>query len=193
RRLSELSCLHDWFEARLRLIAAHRLAGHRDKAEALARPLAQRARKAHDWMTVRRLARLLDPDESPSPLALLAPLPTGPFAGAATRIAVAAPAGEPVPGHAQAEPPENPTPEATPLEGFFKDLVKRTEAARDDAQRAAILDDVLAVPPADVAHPADACRLLNLVRFLVRSGTRGEALWQWAEEVTGQSVQHAPA
>src|SRR5262249_32084139 len=34
RKLTEQSCLNDWFETRLRLIAAHRLAGGRDRAEA---------------------------------------------------------------------------------------------------------------------------------------------------------------
>jgi tetratricopeptide (TPR) repeat protein len=193
RRLTERHCLHDWFETRLRLIAAHRLAGHRDKAQALARPLEQRARKAHDWLTARRLARLLDPDESPSPLALLAPLTSGPFAGAATRVSVATPAGAPAPGPSGAEPPEERPREATPLEEFLNGLVERAEAAEDDAGRAAVLDDVLAVPPATVTHPADACRLLNLARLLVGDGARGEAIWQWAEAVAGRFVRHAPA
>ena len=34
-----------------------------------------------------RVARLLDPAEAPSPLALLAPLPSGPFAGTPPRAA----------------------------------------------------------------------------------------------------------
>jgi tetratricopeptide (TPR) repeat protein len=193
RRLSEGHCLHDWFETRLRLIAAHRLAGPRDKAEGLARPLEQRARKAHDWLTLRRLARLLDPDESASPLALLAPLPSGPFAGAPTRIAIAAPAALPAAEPADALPPEDDATQTTPLEEFFNDLIDRMEAAGNDAEHAAVLKDVLIVPPAAVTHPVDACRLLNLIRLLVGDGARGEEIWQWAEAVAGQFVQHAAA
>jgi tetratricopeptide (TPR) repeat protein len=193
RRLTELRCLHDWFETRLRLIAVHRLAGHRDKAEGLARTLEQRARKAHDWLTLRRLARLLDPDESPSPLALLAPLPSGPFAAAPTRVAIAAPAGLPAAESADALPPGDEATQVTPLEVFFNGLIDRMEAAGNDAEHTAVLDEVLGVPPAQVTHPVDACRLLNLLRFLVADGARGEAIWQWAEAVAGQFVQHAPA
>jgi tetratricopeptide (TPR) repeat protein len=199
RRLSERHCLHDWFETRLRLLAAHRLAGRAGKAEALARPLEQRARKADDWLTVRRLARLLDPDEAPSPLALLAPLPSGPFAGAAPKATVTAPAAPetqatpPSPAPQDAASPEQEAPPATPLQDWFNELVGRLEAAADDDARAGIRDDLLAVPPDQVTDPLDACRLLNLVRFLVGDGARGEEIWAWAEAVAGRFVQHAPA
>jgi tetratricopeptide (TPR) repeat protein len=199
RRLTERHCLHDWFETRLRLIAMHRLAGHRDKAEALARPLEQRARKAHDWLTVRRLVQLLDPAEAPSPLAQLAPLNSGPFAGAPPRAVVTPAPAEHLP-RPEAAPPlsadETQTeeePPATPLEGFFRGLVERFEAAEDDAEREALLDDLLAVPPAEVTHPADACRLLDFVRYLVGAGTRGAEIWCWAEVLAQPFVQQAAA
>jgi tetratricopeptide (TPR) repeat protein len=203
RRLSERHCLHDWFETRLRLIAVQRLAGHPEKAAALARPLEQRARKAHDWLTVRRLARLLDPAEAPSPLALLAPLPSGPFAGAAVRPALHAPqteaaveTGPPSEAGEEAAPQEEGA-EATPLEDFVGELAERLEAVEDEAEGSpepdAILDELLALPPAEVTHPLDACRLLNFVRYLTGDGSRGEAVWAWAEAVAGPFVQHAAA
>jgi tetratricopeptide (TPR) repeat protein len=211
RRLTERHCLHDWFETRLRLLAVHRLAGHNDKVAALARPLEQRARKADDWLTVRRLARLLDPAETPSPLALLAPLNGGPFASAAKRAAVPSdidPASEPTEnafqedaagrvGKAPAEPslPSSAEQEAesTPLAEAFGELVERLEAAEDDPERDAVLEDVLALPPEEVTNPVDACQLLNFIRYLVGDGSRGEEIWAWSERVAQPLVQHPVA
>ncbi len=198
RKLTEQSALNDWFETRLRLIATQRLAGQQDKAEALARPLEARARKAHDWLTVRRLARLRDPGEKPTPLALLAPLTAGPFAGAArVAVEIAAPAGGLAertanPQSAPETVPAAPeTEEPLPLEEFFSGLVERMQAAEDDATRAGIRDDLLALPPASVTHPGDASRLLNLLRYLVADGERGEEIWRWAEGVAARFVQNA--
>ncbi len=217
RKLTDNGCINDWFETRLRLIATYRVAGQRERAEALARPLEQRARKAHDWLTVRRLKRLLDPTERPTPLALLAPLPHGPFA-AATAVTVPplptaepgregeAPA-EPVGSAARQEPrPPEPRPpeltppqeapaEVTPLEDLFNKLVERLQEAEqeDDEARSELLDEVLDLPPESVTHQLDACRFLNLLRYLIGDGERGETIWAWAESVAGRFVQHAPA
>ncbi len=61
RRLQERQYLEQWFEVRLRLIAAYRLAGDDKRADALARQLDSKAREARDWLTLRRLARLARP------------------------------------------------------------------------------------------------------------------------------------
>src|SRR5439155_16916828 len=79
RWLYEHKVLHHWFEMRLRLIACHRLAGRKEKMEPLARQLEDKAWKARDWLTLRRLGRLFDASAPPEPLALLAPLDSGPF------------------------------------------------------------------------------------------------------------------
>ncbi len=201
RLLSERHAVNDWFETRLRLIAVHRLAGYRDKVEALARPLEQRARKAKDWLTVRRLARLLDESEPASPAALLAPLTVGPFAAAGTRVAVAA---APPPA-ATAEAPETAPPprEAgqtlspqaqapTPLEDFYQGVLERTRAAEDNEEaQAGLLADILAVPPERLTDSLDACRLLNLLRYLIGDGARGEEIWRWAEATAAPFPQTA--
>ena len=53
--------MEHWLDVRLRLIAAYRLEGDEKRAEALGRQLEAKAREARDWLTLRRLARLLDP------------------------------------------------------------------------------------------------------------------------------------
>lgn len=73
QRLQRCRGTHLWFEVRLRLIAVHLLAGKRRVAERLGVQLEQRARTAHDYLTLRRLQVLLDADR-PSPLALVVPL-----------------------------------------------------------------------------------------------------------------------
>src|SRR5262245_61977782 len=55
RWLTERKHLSDWFEVRTRLVAAHKLAGQNDRADALAKQLGERAHKARDWLTLRRL------------------------------------------------------------------------------------------------------------------------------------------
>ncbi len=206
RRLTEQGCVNDWFETRLRLIAVQRLAGSAQRAETLARPLEQRARKAHDWLTIRRLKRLLNAADPPAPPALLGSLSSGPFATAARVVVPTAPPG-PAPRPEAAAAPKGPPgeeitapaskeeQEPTPLEDFFNGLVERLQAAdqEDDAARAGVLNDLLALPPERVTHQLDACRFLNLLRYLVGDGSRGDAIWQWAEAVAGRFVQHAPA
>ena len=76
RRLTERHCLDYWFEVRLHLIAAYRLAGTPDRAAGLARQLETKARDARDWLTLRRLALLLDPnfpDLPTAPIGLVHP------------------------------------------------------------------------------------------------------------------------
>jgi tetratricopeptide (TPR) repeat protein len=67
------------------------------------------------------------------------------------------------------------------------------QAAEDDAARAGIRDELLALPPEKVTHPGDATRLLNLMRYLVGDGERGGDIWRWAEAVGARFVQNAAA
>jgi tetratricopeptide (TPR) repeat protein len=186
RWLNERHCQHDWFEIRLRLIATFRLAGQDGKLDALARLLETRARKACDWLTLRRLERLLDPNEPATPLALLAPLTRGPFAApgrpAETSAATPAPAGPD-------QPPET-QPQPTPLEEAISELAGRLDqAGEDESARAAILDDFLALDSAAVTHPLDAARLLHLVRYTLGDYQRGEEIWMWAQSIAAPFAQ----
>lgn len=87
RRLQERQCLNDWFDVRLRLIAAYLLAGDEKRGDGLARQLESKAREARDWLTLRRLGLLLDPSVPVSPIA-----PAGPIVGGASSATAAAPA-----------------------------------------------------------------------------------------------------
>src|SRR5207249_5653476 len=114
---------------------------------------------------LRRLGRLFDASAPPEPLALLAPLDSGPFAGAVERAAV--PAAPPADAGPPAEPPPAPgaPPETPPLEALVQQMFDRVEAVHDDAGRKAVIADLLAVRPADVTHPVDAARLMGAMQF----------------------------
>jgi tetratricopeptide (TPR) repeat protein len=185
RRLTERQCLPDWFETRLRLIAAHRLAGRNDRVAALARPLEARAREADDWLTLRRLARLLDTSEVATPHAAVAPFTSGPYAGPQTATA-------PTPPTADGPSPQANAPaEATPLEGEFAGLLARMNEASDPEVRRALREAILAFGPDRVVDPRDAARLLGLIHYLVEDASDAERTWRWAEALTAPFAQNA--
>lgn len=172
RRLLEASCLDKWFEVRLRLVAAHRLAGDGDRADRLARPLAAKAREARDYLTLRRLARLADP--------AIPAAPSAPAQGFAPAGPVAARPDEP-PRDESAAPP---TPPITPLAGSLGELMATLAPRADDpAARAATLDAVLGFGPEAVTHPGDAVLLLGIAVGLGDDPARGAATWHWAEAI----------
>ncbi len=69
RLLNSQRCVELWFEVRLRIIATYLLAGQPDRATPLIVALEARARAAHDWLTLRRLAALTEPTAAVSPVA----------------------------------------------------------------------------------------------------------------------------
>jgi tetratricopeptide (TPR) repeat protein len=185
RWLTEHHCLHEWFEVRLRLIAACRLAGHGQKIAPLARQLETRAEKARDWLTLRRLTRLLDADQ-PEPLALLASLPCGPFAAPGKRAVLDVPPAE------QQPEAERPAPPSTPLQGFLDQQFTRYEqGSQDPAVVAAILSEVLALESAAVPHPFDAIRLLHFVCYLLGDASRVGEVWRWGQAIAAPFAQQA--
>jgi tetratricopeptide (TPR) repeat protein len=192
RWLTERKHLSDWFEVRLRLVAAMRLARQQDRAAALAKQLGDRARQARDWLTLRRLTRLMDDAEPLSPLALLSPVAVGPYASKAVTQSVpeqplavtAAPAEQ-----AAAPPAEAPPP---PLDGFIVGMAERLESARDDDEvRGDLLSELLSVPPTAASHHSDAARLIHLTHYLIGDGGRGPEVWRWAEAVATPHPQDA--
>lgn len=185
RRLTESHVLHEWFETRLRLVAAHRLAGRRERIERLAAPLREKAAKASDWLTLRRLERLLDENEPATPLALLGPLATGPFA-AAPHPTGAAQTIEPAAKPAAAAPDDAPqqAPETTPLEADLRNLLDRWMQVEDHhaAAHQELLEELLAYTPQRVSHPRDAARLLYLAAAPVNAESgRAAEIWTWAQ------------
>ncbi len=202
RWLTTQKCLDEWFEVRLRLIAAQRLAGNRNALEGLARQLESKAKTANDWLTLRRLSRLLDPQEPVSPLATAAPVTSGPFAAVAAPspsslgerdLAQESTAGEPLAElHAGEPPPEEELPSETPLSQFFDSLIERLEeAAEDETVRDAIRQEMLTVGPAAASDPLDAARLLHLAQFVRGDADQNRKLWVWAEQIATAHPEQA--
>ena len=78
--LQSRKCLASWFEHRLRLIACYVLAKDTSKVERLATQLMDRAKDAHDWLTLRRLRGLLSGNIAPAPIPTASDLKSGIFA-----------------------------------------------------------------------------------------------------------------
>ncbi|MGP0066837.1 MAG: tetratricopeptide repeat protein [Isosphaeraceae bacterium] len=184
RRLQEREHLEQWFEVRLRLIAAYRLAGDERRGEALTRQLEPRARKARDWLTLRRLARLADPDAPISPIASTGPIVTGsapPTAGSASHATE------------KAQDPDSPQERVpTPLEPLLDEIeARKTQGSDDPETRNSILDSLLALRPDVATHPADVARMLGLAREFCGDPARGPSVWDWAESLAAPFPREA--
>jgi tetratricopeptide (TPR) repeat protein len=188
-QLSRSKCLHWWFETRLHLVALHRLAGKADRAAPLARPLEAKARQANDFLTLRRLDRMLSSTGAlpPSPFPAVGPLTTGRYA-APTPAPDAAPPSPTAP--AAKEESEAPKAEQGPLQGVVVSLVEQLNGdlrAAAEADRAPdigpIVEAVLAIPPERVTHVGDAASLLHLLAFVARGPVPHERVWAWAGAV----------
>lgn len=175
RKFREIESLSDWFEVRLRLIAVHRILNKLDQLEPLARPLRDAARTAHDWLTLRRLERLLDPSIPATPVALVGDVTIGPFA---VRKAAATPVAESpdaAPKDSTDEEDDTPPPVwGERVQSMYMRLPEGPEA------RADVLRELLAIDPASVSGPEEASILLHLVRFAASPDQQLTAIWQWA-------------
>ena len=189
RLMSQEQCLTRWFGIRCRLIAALRLAGRMDQAQGLAKPCAEAARASHDWLTLRRLERLLDETIPASPLATVGAVDCGPFA--ATSAGSSAGLGH---GHIAESVETNPgreDPEETPLSSTVIGLVERLRASEGEPDViAAITQDMLDIDPDTVSHPHDAERLVHLIRF-VAGVTRAAETLAWAQRMVKRFPSNA--
>lgn len=180
RHLFEEQCLTRWFGVRCRLIAALRLAGRNDQARSLAGSCEVAARKAHDWLTLRRLARLLDESATVTPLAMIDDPDSGPFSvqGTGART-VSAPVSEAV----MAGPAESEEPLVTPLGPVIAKLYERVQASEESTELLAeIATELVSMAPESISDPEDAGRLLQLARFSTELPLARVVL-TWAEEL----------
>ncbi len=178
QRLLRQKCLDLWFVVRLRLIAAYHLAGQADRASGLVRQLETKAREARDWLTLRRLKVLLDPELPTSPIA-----PAGPIVhdSATPTELESTPATE-----AEAEVADPDAEAATPLGESIQSLViAMIQAGEDLAARAKVLEAVTALQPWLATNPVDVSQLLLLARVLADDPATGPAVWDWAEAIAG--------
>lgn len=77
--------LNRWFPIRCRWIALERLKGNMERVRALAKPAEVMAKRAHDWLTLHKLKRLLDPAIPANPYATVGDPDCGPFASSQSR------------------------------------------------------------------------------------------------------------
>jgi hypothetical protein len=187
-KLSRDNVAGEWFECRLRLIAAHRLAGEQETVDNLAQPLFKRAQKARDWITLRRLRRLVDPTEPAAPTAMLASPRVGPFAPAGVTVPANVPveasgSGSGVQGAAiiREGPP--------PLHAVFEGMVERLQSSDGDGAKPEILHQILTMSPTALTDPRDSASFLHLVLFLLADTAPFDEIWAWVQQAAAPFLQ----
>jgi tetratricopeptide (TPR) repeat protein len=209
RRLAKDGQLHLWFEVRLRIIAAQRLTGETERLSRLVEPLEKKAQECSDWLTERRLQRLLDDDFVATPVPLLANprLPavdspeiktdikpdinpdmngkTNPETDSETN-----PETNPETDDAlQVTEEEKDTPLAEVLDGIYAEIDAAFEG-EDTDEIDEILSRIVSYDSSRVEHPADAGRLIYYAGFLPLTGRAQEA-WRWANSLANAHEGHA--
>jgi tetratricopeptide (TPR) repeat protein len=185
RWLGRQNSLDTWFEVRLRLIAAHLLAGQPERVAGLVGPLEEKARAAHDWLTLRRLKSLREGTVAPSPIAALATLSSGPFAAPAKAAGT------------DQETPDEPSPtedvsattaEATgdPVEspmtarlGSIADRLR--DSGGDDALLRGLFTELSEIPDEALVEGRDAGWFIHLLHVVSRFLGEEIAAWKRAE------------
>ncbi len=84
--------LSNWFQTRLRVLCALRMAGDTRRLQTLSQELEKAARAARDWYTLRCLNQINDPDQPAAPVPTLKPFTVGPLAQTRTSHSGSAPA-----------------------------------------------------------------------------------------------------
>ncbi len=185
--LRRQKCQDEWFRLRLQLIATLRHANQLQRVPGLAKQLEASASEARDYLTIRRLKRILDPLAHPTPLGLLADVTVGPFAAphvdGILNLAAVAPLST---GEAVA-PSETPTvePERPPsaLSPTIEALVLELQVASSEPAFSDVRAKVLALPPQVVVDDRDASKLLQLLKYSLTHTADPAAIWTWAEAV----------
>ncbi len=203
RMLATRQCLSNWFEVRLRLIALQLLAGNTVQAEALGRPLEAKAKPARDWLTLRRLRRLLSGEISPTPTAAVEPFSSGPFAlnsvvgtssstgQAATGLSSdEASSSENLPVSAEASTSETDANES-PMAARLRELEMACKSADSEAAATLALNDLVAVELKSVTDAVDASWLVWLAHVMAGPLDRSVEAWRWAKPLLSRCGQDA--
>jgi tetratricopeptide (TPR) repeat protein len=184
--------LDHWFAIRCRLVAAYRLNGQMDLARKLAKHCVPFAEKANDWLTLRRLERLMDESIPANPLATLEPPDCGPFAVTKTSVAFDSTkelSGSPNAGSNSSDPAvgmEKPDdsrmlPSDVPLSPIVEEFYERLQNCEGNEEVIEqIRKDLFGTQP-DSAGTADDCQhLIHLATFLIDPDCIESALL-WAQ------------
>lgn len=204
QRLTKQKNIRQWFEARLRLIALYLLSDKQTRAEALARGLEAQATESQDFLTLRRLKRLLDPAIPVVPIPTLQPVTSGPFAAISAAVPQTPIAG-PQADSAEAEEPaaasgDNAEEEITPLKGVIEELMGRILEARQIESEAAaeqrlseLLSELLTHNPESIEHPRDGATLLHISRWVLTGPDDARRVWAFGLALVERFPQDATA
>ena len=189
--LREQKSLTRWFEVRLRLVANARLTGKMSRAVALAKPLEEAAKNARDFLTLRRLERLLDESIPATPLALAGPVTIGPYADK-TSLEQPVDAGKSSSSEGTADGDDAEETPSTPLAETVNSFYMRMMESRGAPDvLAGILEDVIAIAPDGATDPEDASRLMHIARFVGIDPDHANAIWNWSNAFVQRHPQHA--
>ena len=185
RRLTERQSLELWFEVRLRLIAVSLLAADHNRSQRLATQLETKAREARDWLTLRRLIRLLDPTVPVSPIASVGPVVIG-----STTASPAGPARPLSPATEEATAAAaDPPPESAPTPLRPSSTTSRLDTLRPRTIRQGkTSSSMLCWPwgPKWRPIPADVACMLEIARDAHGDPARGRAIWEWADAIAAR-------
>lgn len=180
RLLLRQRCLDAWFEVRLRVIALYCLSNQRGRTKPLIEQLEEKARAAHDWLTLRRLAALSNPAIRLTPIAAVATLDSGPYA------ALNYGSGPNLDSPPSAEDSSSSVPapdDADQLRsGELADLAERLRLSRGAEDLVGpVFNDLVRFAGTPLTDPRDAAWLAHLAhicaRFLATEKQAWEAVW----------------
>lgn len=191
KRFLEENLATEWFEARLRLIAIHRLTGDHSKATELAQPLSKRAKTARDWITIRRLALLMDSNELPTPIVMLASPQNGPFASSTKPEPVASQKdiNKAIPDNLPDTEKDSHETTTSKLTELFQNVFEELQSSEDGSNRPRLLEAALRIPLDQLADPNDAALLLKLLTILIFKGAPYQEVWRMGEAAASRFPQ----
>ncbi len=180
RSLSQSSANHLWFETRLRLVAVKRMSGDTKMAERLAKQLEKKANEATDWLTLRRLAAIMDPDVPTSPI--------GVFGKQKQTNGSIEDTSTPADSDEQSEPPKDkerggPLRDAITTIGEKMMIIKPETA---EQQMAEVRTELWSYTSEKIDHPDDASGVLHLMTFVMGDCSDAEKTWNWANELASK-------
>lgn len=192
-QLRRQKCRDEWFHVRVQLIATLRYAGQTERIPGLAKQLEASATEARDYLTLRRLKRVMDPTTAPTPLALVGDVTAGPFAVPRQEV-VPAPLTEVRSSISEAEapaidaPPLTTEPERPPsvLAPMIEEFIQELQKSTTEPDISTVREKVLAIPPVSVTDDRDASKLLQLIKYSLTRTSDATAVWAWAEAVGEQ-------
>lgn len=193
RRLAHWEAIPQWLETRTRLISVLRLMGRDGQADGLEEDLRQRVNPGEAALYHKRLDAMASGRVAPTAVGFLyAPrmdrIPLPPL----TQRAAESP-GEDQPQEA-AETTQIPavdwekTPMGPQFNAWFQRLPDGTDAEAKDME--VILDEMLAVDPAEVELPEDGARLIFVAGQLASALRREKDVWYWARKLLDRFPEH---